>query len=547
MADLEAATFRFRDARQERVYRRLLLIGPGPAAFFRDACMIVAAPGALDAETHLVAHLMRDTESAIRDVLETVSEREERLQATEPRERDHHRREVQAVLAALGIEAAEPAAKAWMDLVDRGLHSLAHRQNLERPRPMDADFEQTWGQFQLVLDAVLDRFEAVHYRYMEKLDELLALPSPSKSAAQQLLVHMPNNLVALGYFFERLADPAWLEPLAAEGAFAHPPGPEPDSEGRGARLPGWPALGYLVRLAPDPCVAEAIARIAQGIPATENARVNDGIADIALALPVDLGASLLPRLEAALGGPYRIQLPRKLGSLAQRLVERGLEQEGLGLLAKVLAVRVEERRLHADGEEQGSVYRDVVPLHADLWDYQEILEHNMLPIAHAAPTPTLDVLASLLADALGETRRSQHDEAPIREDWSYYWCVAVEPAGSERSHDLEETLAFAVRDAALAVVEASDNSVRDVVEYLRARRFRILHRIALNVLSCFPAESPDLVEQAATDRALFDDEGMAQEYGRLLERCFPLLSEAARETLLEWIDAGPPDTELGAA
>jgi hypothetical protein len=33
--------FRFSEERQEHIYQRLLLIGPGPAAFYLDACRMM--------------------------------------------------------------------------------------------------------------------------------------------------------------------------------------------------------------------------------------------------------------------------------------------------------------------------------------------------------------------------------------------------------------------------------------------------------------------------------------------------------------------------
>ena len=65
-----AIPFRFEDPRQERIHRRLLLVGPGPAAFYRDACRLMNQDHGLQSASHLVAHLLRDTESALRDVLE---------------------------------------------------------------------------------------------------------------------------------------------------------------------------------------------------------------------------------------------------------------------------------------------------------------------------------------------------------------------------------------------------------------------------------------------------------------------------------------------
>lgn len=70
---------RFRDPRQARIYRRLQLLGPGPAAFFLDACRLMTTPQTrlmttpqtMLSTTHLLAHCLRDIESALRDVLET--------------------------------------------------------------------------------------------------------------------------------------------------------------------------------------------------------------------------------------------------------------------------------------------------------------------------------------------------------------------------------------------------------------------------------------------------------------------------------------------
>jgi len=67
--------FRFSDPRQERIYRRLTLVGPGPASFYRDACLLMASGTLLDSTTHVIAHLLREIESALRNVLEPVMDR----------------------------------------------------------------------------------------------------------------------------------------------------------------------------------------------------------------------------------------------------------------------------------------------------------------------------------------------------------------------------------------------------------------------------------------------------------------------------------------
>src|SRR5207245_8360237 len=61
--------FRFTDPRQERIYRRLRLIGPGPAAFYRDACRLMNQSFSFETTANFVAHSLREIESAIRAVL----------------------------------------------------------------------------------------------------------------------------------------------------------------------------------------------------------------------------------------------------------------------------------------------------------------------------------------------------------------------------------------------------------------------------------------------------------------------------------------------
>src|SRR5258708_15018756 len=54
---------------QQRIYERLFKIGRGPAENYRDACRILATTPPFGATTHLIAHLYREIESALRDVL----------------------------------------------------------------------------------------------------------------------------------------------------------------------------------------------------------------------------------------------------------------------------------------------------------------------------------------------------------------------------------------------------------------------------------------------------------------------------------------------
>jgi hypothetical protein len=65
--------FQFSTPRQERIYGRLRKVGPGPAAFYKDACRHMTEQPLYESTTHLVAHLLREIESGLRQVLVTAS------------------------------------------------------------------------------------------------------------------------------------------------------------------------------------------------------------------------------------------------------------------------------------------------------------------------------------------------------------------------------------------------------------------------------------------------------------------------------------------
>ena len=64
------------DPRQEEIVRRLEPIGPGPAQYFRDACLVMNGAIVLAAATHIVAHYLREVDSSLRHVFEPMVDAE---------------------------------------------------------------------------------------------------------------------------------------------------------------------------------------------------------------------------------------------------------------------------------------------------------------------------------------------------------------------------------------------------------------------------------------------------------------------------------------
>ena len=106
------------------------------------------------------------------------------------------------------------------------------------------------------------------------------------------------------YFFDRLNSPGWLDALFRAGFFKRPP--EPVRDGQYIRLPLWPESRYLARMAAIPKAQDTVLKIALTIPASENGRVHDDIADIALSLQPVQAAKLVPQICASIQYPVKL-------------------------------------------------------------------------------------------------------------------------------------------------------------------------------------------------------------------------------------------------
>ena len=132
--------FQFDNPRQERIYQNLAsIIGPGPATFYRDACRLKSLEPPLETASHLVAHLLREIESGLRDVLEPIVVQEASI---ETKGKERHKTEIQAILKCLEIPVTDDIAKKWLDLAgygERKLHAIRFSKQDKEKREDSSD------------------------------------------------------------------------------------------------------------------------------------------------------------------------------------------------------------------------------------------------------------------------------------------------------------------------------------------------------------------------------------------------------------------------
>ncbi|CAA9459777.1 MAG: hypothetical protein AVDCRST_MAG37-3583 [uncultured Rubrobacteraceae bacterium] len=371
-------------------------------------------------------------------------------------------------------------------------------------------------------------------RFFEKAARLDGAIEGDPQATIDTVVQLLEDHSLRAYFFGRLDKPEWLGPLRERGFFDSPPGPVV-ADGT-VRFPPWPEGGYLARVAVS--ATEPVLEIALSMPETANVRVQEDLANIALALPPRLSARLVPKATSwleMLDAPSRTIVPNTLGDLLAHLTGGGEIDAALDLARNLLALRAEDRSI---GD---LTFTDPRP-RFDVWDYQQILKENMPNLVSSARERTLSLLCDVLEDAARISRCGHDfDESESRPYWDGFHVQrpAIEDHRQNEPYGLIDALVTATRDAAEQLIAEGEASVWSLVGMLDRRGWQIFDRLALHLLWRFPEAAPDLVAERLTDRRRFDDPGSRHEYDLLAWRCFAVLDPADKRTILGWIDEGP--------
>jgi hypothetical protein len=503
--------------RQERIAGRLFRqVGLGSAAFFRDACVLLAEVPPRPTATHLVAHLLREVESSVRSVLEPTD-------AGAEAEDGNHKASIRAVLKVLGISPQDWVAELWLGLTGkgglRGLAPQAHRPGLEAPRPLTPEFLDFTDRVEQVLDAVLEQFEVGYFEVFERLDALLATTEPTRDDARLLRQNFPRNHAVTQYFFFR-ASASWVGSLASVGFFDAPPAAVVDEESGRVQFPAWPESEYLVRAAAKQ--AQRVSQIAAAIPATDNSRVTYDLTQVAAALPVRFAASLVPGIAAGIGGRFGVLVPQAAGELLVHLSSGGQADEALCLAEALL-------RHMPVGQDQypGS----------DAYGYGIVLREHLPVLVEAVGEPALH----LLCKSLAETVRFSAERSSLRpgRDGSPFWRPAIDGSAPRPESDLRDALVDAVRDAAAVLARSRPDGVGAAVAELESHEWLIFRRLALNLLSQRVDAARGLVAERLTDPAVARDIGLGREYLLLARSGASSLDPRHIGKVLSLVDGGP--------
>lgn len=324
------------------------------------------------------------------------------------------------------------------------------------------------------------------------------------------------------YFFDRLENPLWLEPLQKKGFFRNPISVTRDEGKKTVGFPPWPESRYLARMASHaPAKVLEIALLIE----TDNIRVQEDLVDVALAMPAETAVNLAPKVLSWLASPYSSIWPEKFGDLVSHFAKGNQVEAALALARRLLEV------LPGQGKLSEARAR------FDAWHYERILEKNIPELSATAGVKALALLCELLDSAVHLSVEGGTEEGG--EDYSFIWRRTIESKKPRGFHEFRDLLVSAVRDAAIKLVETDRSLISAVIEELEHRSWKIFRRIVLHILRFIPDSGPDLVHQRLVDRTLFEDRGIQREYALLLRDRFGSLPMNNRIEILTWIEQGP--------
>ena len=350
------------------------------------------------------------------------------------------------------------------------------------------------------------------------------------------------------YFFSRLKNPLWIQPLAERGYFQSPPEVRrlPDDDGF-FHFPFWPEFQYLKNVCVD--APDEVVELALKLPKVNNPLVYDHILEIALNLHGEQSGKLKPKILEYTDIEHQL-LSYKYAELIAHWTAESQTTAALELSKILVKFRPdpksgEEKARRKDDPENATLKAILKPApRFDQWEYEEILNKGIHPLAESEP----DQVARILIDAVaGMIRLQIHQDGfdgVQGEDYSEVWCPQLDKPDNnylESKEALVHTLTFACEQ----VFAKSLDAVAALDEALRNQRWQLFKRLRQHLYALHPNDQtkPWIRELILTHKD-YSEWDHHYEFQRMI-RCAcerfgtELLTEDERMGIFDAIISGP--------
>ena len=390
-------------------------------------------------------------------------------------------------------------ASEWTKLANN-FHKMTHRHALKAPTPINAEFFNFVESIEILFEQVLEAFRNKYAAYHLQIDRFLKLESPSPNDANNLFQDVPNNELAMGYFFQNAGE-EWLEALDKRNAFEYPGDEHVGGDAN------WPPMFFLTRMAErNP---NRIWQIISSLPSDiENVHVNDGLSKIALTVQTELVAEDAARILNWCKKPYTYALAMNIAAIAMNFLENGYEEIGLDVLEELLHVEAEPGRSLVTAQSRFDNYLNT-----------EIIRQNFERIIGHAGISGLQLFCSLLNDIDSSYLRS-HPHLTL-DSIETRFALSPSRLSFDRQDDIREQLIEIIHRSLLLLIDSGE-TLQNLVGVTTAYESPIFEIITFNFFAKVPERAARLVREQLLEAEFYNIKGTHK--ARLLAAVFPHLT-----------------------
>ncbi|XDD45584.1 hypothetical protein AB3N60_12815 [Leptospira sp. WS39.C2] len=528
-------------ARQIRISENLHYIGEGPRAFFLDAIALVNE-SSLESKQHLVAHLMREIDSAIRGVVKPL------LNPSSHNKKngkcDKHEASIRDTLTFLGIDPLSEVGKSWLEYgntdSEAQLHKFAHRKDLTY-RSFSEDFYNEWIKFERILDDILDRFKSKYLHFVREVEKFSSLEKVSSVDESKFRNSVAPASPLFRIFVQDLSSSVWFEPLWRMNYFQF-------SEHEKKYINTnhyieWLPLFYLRKLV-ELNEFDKVWFVIDSLSEFENFGLHQEITRLCLKMPETF---FLIWMEKEL---HWFQRTKKLDfiniDLYSEAIERvwnlGNEKLCFGLLSSILEVSPDPNWDYQEGRfrnaDEFKRWHSPEPcFKLSEYSFLDLLSYFCSILQKKLPLELVRFLLILKENILKFGLRVwEETDEPYIDDQSYITRSTIWDHPQNYNHLLIDKLVPLFRDAILNFIEAH-NGFDIIIEDLKSKKWVLFQRFYIFVIGMYGRKkNSDLFKEVLYDEIFANDECFGNEYFNLLSQNFPNFTKEEQEKYLAWLD-----------
>src|SRR5260370_33487793 len=248
------------------------------------------------------------------------------------------------------------------------------------------------------------------------LDAVIRI-GPTSSDYKGTIAHLLEDERLNEYFFTHISDPAWLQVLVDNAKFTTVPSLAVNEAERTVGFPAWPQGEYLKKIAE--VVPGALSAVVLHIPATQNARVDESILQIATSIPAEYAEKLVPKVIEGIQAPYHLTLPYNLNSLISFLTKVGRVPAAFQVAEAALEIFPTTQQAERKNPTRTIVQLREPAARFDTWAYEQLLLGCLSDLVDSAAERALDLFCRLLDRAILFSDAKGSDRRP--DDLSHIW------------------------------------------------------------------------------------------------------------------------------